>query len=218
MRVIRTIRDRAGEPYAEPDAKNTARVLATEQARLSSVHRRGGRAIGPYGPRDSMAGDPASDGGTKVTCDELAADVLAKIAAAGFIAVREQDGNPSLTDINALIVSDGTLTAGPGPNEATIQTGGGGGGTLRVRELDGNPDVQPVDDIRVPNGSIVGVAGSQVTLLFAEFAGSFEVADPGPGTGDIPAGQWGWWYDTTNNRQYLVRNRGGSLFYVELTC
>lgn len=95
---------------------------------------------------------------------------------------------------------------------------GGGGGDLRVRELDGSPDVDPVDDIRVPNGSIVAVAGSSITFLFADYAGSFELAPPGPGTGDIATGRWGFWYDTTNDEQYLVRNRGGTLFYVELAC
>jgi hypothetical protein len=93
---------------------------------------------------------------------------------------------------------------------------GGGGGNLRVRELDGSPDVQPVDDIRVPNGSVVSVGGSTIQFLFAAYAGSFETATIG--TGDIPAGQWGYWYDTSNNQQWLVRNRAGTLFYVELTC
>ena len=163
----------------EPDARNTRAIVEAEQARLASVHRKGGRVLGPYGPRDSMAGDPASDGGTKVTCNELADDVLDKIAA------------------------------------------GGGGGAIRVREFDGSPDVQPVDDIIVPNGTMISVAGSTVRLSFREdvdYAGTFELANPGPGTGDIPDGKWGWWYDTTNSQLWLVRNRGGTLHYVEATC
>lgn len=91
------------------------------------------------------------------------------------------------------------------------------GGAIRVREVDGSPDVDPVDDIRVPSGSIVSVAGSTIQFLFADYVGSFELAAPGPGTGDIPEGRWGFWYDTTNGQQWLVRNRGGVLRCVELT-
>jgi len=92
----------------------------------------------------------------------------------------------------------------------------GSGGSLRVRELDGSPDVDPVDDIKVPNGSIVSVAGSTIQFLFADYVGSFETASIG--TGDITTGRWGFWYNTTTSQQYLVRNRGGTLFFVELTC
>lgn len=99
--------------------------------------------------------------------------------------------------------------------QALVLAGASSG--VRVRELDGSPDVNPVNDIRVPNGTIALVAGSQVQLVFADYVGSFDLTVPGPGTGDIPNGRWAWWFDTTNNRQFLVRNRSGVLYYVELT-
>lgn len=50
----------------------------------------------------------------------------------------------------------------------------------------------------------------------ADYAGFFEQASIG--TGDIPAGTWGWWYDTVNDTMYKVFNRSGILFSVEATC
>ena len=175
----KVIRDYRFEP--EKALANRNAVIAAQKAdKGRCIGTNAGVVIEPYYPREPIpAGDPMSPGGTKITCEELADDVLAKIAAAG------------------------------------------GGGTLRVRELDGSPNVTPVEDIIVPNGTMVSVAGSTIRLSFREdvdYAGSFELAPAGPSTGDIPDGKWGWWWDTTNNQLWLVRNRGGTLHYVEATC
>lgn len=106
----RVIRDRRGEPFAEPDRKSTNALLAAEQARLSSVHRKGGRAIGPYGPRDLMAGDPASPGGTKVTCEELDADECIGGGGGTGVQVRERDGDPDVNPATTITVPNDSLT------------------------------------------------------------------------------------------------------------
>ena len=108
---------------------NPESARAVTQAALDEKRRclkRGGRntrAFGPYGPRHLMAGDPASPGGTKVTCDELADDVLDKISAGGggsSLIVREEDGVPTVDPVSTLVVPNDSLTAGPGAGEATI--------------------------------------------------------------------------------------------------
>jgi len=132
---------------------------------------------------------------------------------AGIQTVREIDGSPSI-DASILEVSNGTLTE-PSPGVARITTGGGGDG-IRVREVDGTPDVDPCTEIIFPNGSIISVAGSVATIRQADYVGTFETGTIG--TGDIGAGLWGFWYDTGNDQQWLVRNRAGTLFFTELTC
>lgn len=138
---------------------------------------------------------------------------------AGIQTVREVDGDPSI-DASVLEVSNGSLTESA-PGVATVVTGGGAGSGIRFRELDGSPNVSPVDDVIVPNGTILSVAGSTIRLSFrpdSDYAGSFELAGAGPSTGDIPDGKWGWWWDLTRGKLFLVRNRGGTLLYVEGTC
>ena len=49
-----------------------------------------------------------------------------------------------------------------------------------------------------------------------DYAGRFEQATISPA--EIPTNKWGWWYDTNNSMLFLVRNRGGVLFFVDLTC
>lgn len=54
-----------------------------------------------------------------------------------------------------------------------------------------------------------GVAAS------TDYAGSFE--SPSITTGDVPNGFWAWWWDTVNLKLFLVRNRAGTIYAVELT-
>jgi hypothetical protein len=62
-----------------------------------------------------------SPGGTKVTCEELADDVLDKIAAGGggTLVVEESDGSPSISPTTQITVPNDTLTAGA-PGEAIL--------------------------------------------------------------------------------------------------
>lgn len=94
-----------------------------------------------------------------------------------------------------------------------------GGAPVTVKEQDGSPSIAAVDEIRVPNDSLTDEGGGAVSLDFAaatDYAGRFEQASIG--TGDIGTDKWGWWYDTVNSQLYLVRNRSGTLFYVETNC
>lgn len=50
----------------------------------------------------------------------------------------------------------------------------------------------------------------------ADYSGFFDQATV-PTAVQIPTTKWGWWYDTVHAKQYLVRNRGGAMFIVELT-
>ena len=109
-----------------PDAARlaTEAALAESQACLARS-KRNTRAFGPYGPRDLMAGDPASPGGAKVTCDELADDVLAKIGSGGgpSLRVREVDGSPDIDPTSIITVPNDSLTPG-GPEEAILSLSG----------------------------------------------------------------------------------------------
>lgn len=74
----------------EPDKALAARkaVIAAEQARYRDDPRLivdgGHRVVPPYYPREPInAGDEMSPGGTQVTLEELAPDVLAALAAGG---------------------------------------------------------------------------------------------------------------------------------------
>jgi hypothetical protein len=54
-----------------------------------------------------------------------------------------------------------------------------------------------------------------VEAVASDYAGKFETASIG--TGDIPNGKWGWWWQTTTSELWLVRNRSNVLYYVEAT-
>jgi hypothetical protein len=161
--MSRVIRDRQGEPYAEPDRVNTQAILAAEQARLLRVHRRGGRALGPYGPRDLMAGDPASPGGTKVTCDELHPsvfeDCLAPTPGGSGVRVREVDGSPDIDPTTIITVPNDTLSVGA-PGEAVLDFN-----AFELREvfLEFSASVAPGTAINIQTGVYAG-AGSPATV------------------------------------------------------
>lgn len=65
----RTISD--SSPNPEDARNNTVEAVAAARARLAATGRGGGRALGPYGPRDLAAGEPASEEGVLVTFNEL---------------------------------------------------------------------------------------------------------------------------------------------------
>jgi hypothetical protein len=129
------------------------------------------------------------------------------------LAVEEQDGVPAVLAVTKIKVSNGSLTDEGG---GTVSLAAGGGGTLTVKEQDSTPTVGSVTELRVPNGSLTDEGGGAVSLDFgtSDYAGKFEGTTIG--TGDIPDGKWGWWFDTNvPNRMLHVRNRGGTLYATE---
>ncbi|HUV47784.1 MAG TPA: hypothetical protein VMX11_02300 [Actinomycetes bacterium] len=67
------------------------------------------------------------------------------------------------------------------------------------------------DGAKFPRGDGVW---ADPALGVADYAGRFETASIG--TGDIPDGKWGWWFDTNvPNRLLHIRNRGGTLYATE---
>lgn len=137
---------------------------------------------------------------------------------------------PLAADDGKFLAADGTWT--------TINT------IITVREQDASPSVA-VTEIRVPNDSLTDEGGGAVSLDYAtansvasqitahsgvadahhtrytdteaaaaaDYAGRFEGVSIG--TGDIGTDKWGWWYDTTNTKLYMVRNYSGALYAVE---
>lgn len=65
-----------------------------------------------------------------------------------------------------------------------------------------------------PGTQIKAMAANHTIPDNTDYAGSFE--GPSVSTGNIPDGKWGYWWDTVNFQQFLVRNRAGTLYYVEL--
>ncbi len=60
-----------------------------------------------------------------------------------------------------------------------------------------------------------GSPTSATIAAAADYAGRFELASIG--TGDITLNMWGWWFDTGTAQLYIVRNRAGVLYAVEVT-
>ena len=79
----RIIRD----PGRRPDLAReyTQDAIAAERARLVKMQAVNARVLGPYGPRDLMAGDPASPSGVTVAESELDDALIAKMNAAGQV-------------------------------------------------------------------------------------------------------------------------------------
>jgi hypothetical protein len=129
------------------------------------------------------------------------------------LAVEEQDGSPSVLAVTKLKVPNSSLTD---DGNGVVSLSGLGGGTLTVKEQDGTPTVASVTEIRVPNTALTDEGGGAVSLDFgtSDYAGKFEGTTIG--TGDIPDGKWGWWFDTNvPNRMLHIRNRGGTLYATE---
>ena len=135
-----------------------------------------------------------------------------RIVAAVPLTVEEQDGTPSVLGVSKIKVPNGSLTD---DGNGVVSLSGLGGSALTVKEQDAVPTVGSVSEIRVPDGSLTDHGGGAISLDFgvSDYAGRFEGLTIG--TGDIGLNKWGWWYDTTNSRLVLVRNRAGSLFGVE---
>jgi len=130
------------------------------------------------------------------------------------LTVEEQDGTPSVIGVTKIKVPNGSLTD---EGNGVVSLTGLGGASLTVKELDGAPSVAAVSEIRVNNGALTDNGGGAVTLDFgvSDYAGKFEGISIG--TGDIPDGKWGWWFDTATvpNRMLHIRNRGGTLYATE---
>jgi len=149
------------EGNKEQDTLNTASALAAARTKLRNKTKRNTRVIGPYTRQPFMAGDPAGPGGVKVTCDELADDVLAKFGTGtGSVRVREEDGSPDIDPVEILTVPNDSLTVGPGAGEATLDFN-----NFDIREvvLLFSETVAPGTAINIQTGVYVG-AGSPATL------------------------------------------------------
>ena len=116
----RVIRDRAGEPYAEPDAATTRSVVVQEQARLDAL-RENARVLGPYGPRDSMAGDPASTSGTKIAESELDDALRGKIVGFGQTVTVAKSGG----DFTSVAAAVGSIDDASNVKPYIVQVGPG---------------------------------------------------------------------------------------------
>lgn len=77
----------------------------------------------------------------------------------GSIAVQEVDGSPSVSNVSAIVVSNGTLTD-DGSGQVTIATGG----SMTVQEVDGSPSVSNVTTLVVSNGTLTDDGSGQVTI------------------------------------------------------
>lgn len=83
------------------------------------------------------------------------------------------------------------------------------GDVVLVQDVGGG--TAPVPGLPALDGSkLVNVAGANTT-----FAGNFEQATT-PTVIQIPDGKWGFWWDTVNSRLTMLRNRGGTMYCVEL--
>ena len=129
------------------------------------------------------------------------------------LTVEEQDGSPSVVGVTKIKVPNGSLTD---DGAGVVSLASLGGSALTVKEQDGTPTVGSVSEIRVPNTALTDHGGGAVSLDFgtSDYAGKFEGISIG--TGDIPDGKWGWWWDTNvPNRMLHIRNRGGTLYATE---
>jgi len=170
------------------------------------------------------------DRGTQV----LVPDLGFYVPASGGTVAFNDDGNIQeiqgslLTGSLAVLTDDNAFVGGTDPSDETLildidgtDVPPGDGGRivaavpLTIEEQDGSPSVLGVSKIKVPNGALTDDGNGTISLDFgaSDYAGRFEGLTIG--TGDISLNKWGWWYDTTNSRLVLVRNRAGTLFGVE---
>ena len=94
--------------------------------------------------------------GTGISITDGGANSTVTIAATGGgsfdLTVREVDGSPSVSSVDTIVVSNGTLTD-DGGGQVTITTGGGGGG-MTSWDISGDSGSETVDD-----GDMVLIAG-----------------------------------------------------------
>jgi len=170
-----------------------------------------------------LTNDDAFIGGTDPSDETLILDIDGtdvppgegdRIVAAVPLTVEEQDAAPSVLGVSKIKFPNGTVTD---EGNGVVSVSGLGGGSVTVKEQDGTPTVAAVTEIRVPNGALVDHGAGAVSLDFgtSDYAGKFEGISIG--TGDIPDGKWGWWFDTATvpNRMLHIRNRGGTLYATE---
>ena len=155
---------------------------------------------------------PAS-GGTVVFSDDGNINEINESLVLGSLAVLTNDsthvGGTDASDHTIIIDINGTDVP-PGEGDRAVNVI-----PLTVEEQDGSPSIAAVTKIKVPNGSLTDDGNGVVSLSsLGDYAGKFEGLTIG--TGDIPDGKWGWWFDTNvPNRLLHIRNRGGTLYATE---
>lgn len=106
-----------------------------------------------------------------------------------LLTIQESDGNPTISNVTTLIVTNGALTD-VGGGVASLSVSGGGGSPLTVREIDGTPSVASVGTINVTNGKLTDNGGGNVTIDVAgsiPTSRSLNAVSPITGGGDLSA-------------------------------
>lgn len=162
----RILRDSQENPNPEVQLRRRKATVAAEYARFERIGAVNARVVTDYFPREPMmAGDPASPGGTKVTLEELADDVLAALGGGSAgVRVREADGSPDINPTTVITVPNDTLTPG-GPGEAVLDFN-----AFTLREVVLGPFVETV------------APGTAINIQTGVYAGAFS---PVPRTGDL---------------------------------
>jgi hypothetical protein len=169
----------------------------------------------------------------------LVPDLGLYVPPAGGFETFSDDGN--IAEVNesllngslALLTQDGFFPAGadPSPNTIIIEINGtevppGEADRavnvvpLTIETQDGVTTVLGVTKIKVTNGTLTDDGAGVISIDTggggtSDYAGKFEGISIG--TGDIPDGKWGWWFDTASvpNRMLHIRNRSGTLYATE---
>ena len=107
-------------------ALNTASGIATS---LLAVSGTATSLISSSGIADYASGQAIANEG-----DIVAVSGIAAYASGVSLTVKEADGNPNVSNVRTIVVSNGTLTD-DGTGQVTITTGGGGGGDVTTAQL-----------------------------------------------------------------------------------
>ncbi|KKL75009.1 hypothetical protein LCGC14_2059180, partial [marine sediment metagenome] len=99
-----------------------------------------------------------------LTVSGIPVDITGGGGGGAALTVKETDGAPSVSNVNTIVVTTGTLTD-DGGGQVTIVTGGGSGGiALTVEEQDGTPSVANVNTIKVTNATLTNEGGGVVSI------------------------------------------------------
>jgi len=121
-----------------------------------------------------------------LTISGIPVDIAGGGSGGAALTVRTTDSNPTVADVDTIVVTAGTLVD-DGSGQVTIDTGGSGGGSsLTVQEQDGNPTVTGVNTIKVTDGSLIDEGNGVISLTTTSGSSS------SGGIGQIPASGTKW--------------------------
>lgn len=99
------------------------------------------------------------------------------------LTIEDQDGVPTVANVNTIKVSNGTLTDDGG---GVVSLTTAGASTLEVREEDGVPDVSNVTIIRVSNGTLTDNGGGDVSIdTTGTYSLTVKESDGSPSVSDV---------------------------------